>query len=120
MLVRGTPGPACPRRAAIRPALWANRARHRMPGGTPRPKFNHRKRHNAIRMETPMRTRRHVLASSAALAAAGLFAPARAQVLKKPVQIIVGFPAGGGTDVIARILAERLRGAYAGTVLVEN
>ena len=43
-----------------------------------------------------------------------------AQAIKKPVRIIVGFPAGGGTDVIARILAERLRGPYASTVLVEN
>jgi tripartite-type tricarboxylate transporter receptor subunit TctC len=73
-----------------------------------------------IRMETPMRTRRQILASSAALVALGVVAPVRAQVLKKPVQIIVGFPAGGGTDVIARILAERLRGPYAATVLVEN
>jgi tripartite-type tricarboxylate transporter receptor subunit TctC len=41
-------------------------------------------------------------------------------VIRKPVQIIVGFPAGGGTDVIARILADRLRGAYAANVIVEN
>src|SRR5262249_56632100 len=34
--------------------------------------------------------------------------------------VIVGFPAGGGTDVIARILADGLRGPYAPTVLVEN
>jgi len=34
--------------------------------------------------------------------------------------VIVGFPPGGGTDVIARILADRLRGPYATTVLVEN
>jgi tripartite-type tricarboxylate transporter receptor subunit TctC len=47
-------------------------------------------------------------------------APALAQTLKKPAHIIVGFPAGGGTDVIARILADRLRGSYAPTVLVEN
>jgi tripartite-type tricarboxylate transporter receptor subunit TctC len=33
---------------------------------------------------------------------------------------VVGFAAGGGTDIIARILADRLRGAYASTVLVEN
>src|SRR5262245_3758327 len=43
----------------------------------------------------PMLTRRRVLASSAALAAAGLAPAARAQVLKRPAQIIVGFPAGG-------------------------
>ena len=39
---------------------------------------------------------------------------------QEPVHVIVGFPAGGGTDMIARILAERLRGPYASTVLVEN
>ncbi len=45
---------------------------------------------------------------------------ARAQAVSKPVRIIVGFPAGGGTDMIARLLADRLRGPYASTVLVEN
>jgi tripartite-type tricarboxylate transporter receptor subunit TctC len=70
-----------------------------------------------------MLTRRRVLAASAAgfaCAGTGLLPRARAQTLKKPVHIIVGFPAGGGTDVIARILADRLRGPYASTVLVEN
>jgi tripartite-type tricarboxylate transporter receptor subunit TctC len=33
---------------------------------------------------------------------------------------VVGFPAGGATDVIARLLAERLRGRYAPAVIVEN
>ena len=47
-------------------------------------------------------------------------ARALAQAVKKPVHVIVGFPAGGGTDVTARVLAEALRGAYASTVLVEN
>jgi tripartite-type tricarboxylate transporter receptor subunit TctC len=69
-----------------------------------------------------------MLAASAAglmSAAAGILrcAPAQAQnnaALNKAVRIIVGFPAGGGTDIIARILAERLRGPYAPTVLVEN
>jgi len=36
------------------------------------------------------------------------------------LHIIVGFPAGGGTDVTARVLAESLRGPYAAAVLVEN
>jgi len=68
-----------------------------------------------------MLTRRHLLAASAAgLVAAGPSVRALAQAIKKPVHIIVGFPAGGGTDVIARILADRLRGPYASTVLVEN
>src|ERR1051326_149457 len=65
--------------------------------------------------------RRRLLAASATnLLAAGLARPALAQTVKKPVHVIVGFPAGGGTDVTARVLAEALRGAYASTVLVEN
>jgi len=64
-----------------------------------------------------MLNRRHLLSG----AAAALFAPrALAQAVKKPVHVIVGFPAGGGTDVTARVLAEALRGPYAPTVLVEN
>jgi tripartite-type tricarboxylate transporter receptor subunit TctC len=45
---------------------------------------------------------------------------AAAEPIAKPARIIVGFAAGGGTDVIARMLAERLRGIYAPSVLVEN
>jgi tripartite-type tricarboxylate transporter receptor subunit TctC len=70
-----------------------------------------------------MPTRRHVLAASAAgllCTGTNLVPRAFAQAISKPVRIIVGFPAGGGTDVIARLLAERLRGPYASTVLVEN
>jgi tripartite-type tricarboxylate transporter receptor subunit TctC len=70
-----------------------------------------------------MLTRRRALAASAAglaCAATGFLPRAFAQTIKKPVHVIVGFPAGGGTDVIARILADRLRGPYAATVLVEN
>ena len=71
-------------------------------------------------------TRRQALASAAGLlfAASGVArAGAQAQgnpAFNKPVRIIVGFPAGGGTDIIARILAERLRGTYASTVVIEN
>jgi tripartite-type tricarboxylate transporter receptor subunit TctC len=70
-----------------------------------------------------MLTRRHLLVASTAglLSPAASFAPrAFAQAIKKPAHVIVGFPAGGGTDVIARILADGLRGPYAPTVLVEN
>jgi tripartite-type tricarboxylate transporter receptor subunit TctC len=45
---------------------------------------------------------------------------AGAQVMSKPVRVIVPFPAGGGTDVLARIIAEKLRGTYAPSVIVEN
>src|SRR5262249_9159187 len=68
-----------------------------------------------------MQTRRNLLiVSTGALAAATGMVRARAEAIGKPVHIIVGFPAGGGTDVIARILAERLRGGYAPTLVVES
>ena len=70
-----------------------------------------------------MLTRRAILAASvtSAVAAAGAGGlRARAQTLKKTVHMVVGFPAGGATDLIARILADRLRGRYAASVIVEN
>jgi tripartite-type tricarboxylate transporter receptor subunit TctC len=38
----------------------------------------------------------------------------------RPVKIIVGFPAGGGTDTIARVLADRLGDALGQRFVVEN
>jgi len=38
----------------------------------------------------------------------------------KTIRILVGFPAGGGTDAIARILAEKLKDELGATVIVEN
>lgn len=38
----------------------------------------------------------------------------------KPVRVIVGFPAGGGSDLIARVFAQKLSGALGQTVVVEN
>lgn len=40
--------------------------------------------------------------------------------LNRPARILAGFPAGGTLDFTARLLAERLRGAWAPQVLVEN
>lgn len=57
------------------------------------------------------------LLSAAALGGAWL--PARAQG-EAPIHILVGFPAGGGSDVIARLLAERLQAELGRTVVVEN
>lgn len=37
-----------------------------------------------------------------------------------PVKIIVGFPPGGGTDAIARLLAQKLAALWNTTVVVEN
>jgi tripartite-type tricarboxylate transporter receptor subunit TctC len=48
---------------------------------------------------------------------------ARAQQNDYPsrtVRIVIGFGAGGGTDTVARIFAQKLQDAIGGTILVEN
>ena len=47
-------------------------------------------------------------------------APAQAQLPSGTARILVGFPAGGGTDVIARLLADRLKDEMGLSVIVEN
>ena len=58
----------------------------------------------------------------ALVVAAALIAPqALAQAYPaKPVRMIVGFPPGGGTDILARIVAQKLSDAWAQPVVVEN
>jgi tripartite-type tricarboxylate transporter receptor subunit TctC len=67
-------------------------------------------------------TRRHALLAAAALASAWPAAQAQAQTAfpDKPLRIMVGASAGGGTDILARLLAERLGPALKQTVVVEN
>jgi tripartite-type tricarboxylate transporter receptor subunit TctC len=62
-------------------------------------------------------TRRHLVAAAAA-ATLGLPAIARAQ--GRTLRILVGFPPGGGTDAIARLLGEALKAELGATVVVEN
>jgi tripartite-type tricarboxylate transporter receptor subunit TctC len=46
---------------------------------------------------------------------------ARAQTFpSRPITLIVPFAAGGPTDVLARILAEHMRGTLGQTVVIEN
>ena len=55
-----------------------------------------------------------------ALLAAALATPAATWAQPRTLRILVGFPAGGGTDAIARVLAERLKDELGGAVIVEN
>src|SRR2546430_7257452 len=61
--------------------------------------------------------KRIAVAALLAAAQAGAFAqtfPAR------PVRIVVAFPAGGGTDIVARLLAPRLTDIWGQQVIVDN
>jgi tripartite-type tricarboxylate transporter receptor subunit TctC len=59
------------------------------------------------------------LRTTAALGASLALCSAFAQSAK-PIRIMVGFPAGGGSDAIARLLAAKLRTPLGTEVLVEN
>jgi len=69
-----------------------------------------------------MLNRRQALgAAVGAFAADGILAGrAKAETLDKVVHIIVGFPPGGGTDIVARVLAQAIQGSYASSIIVEN
>ena len=55
------------------------------------------------------------------LAACALTSAAAAETFPtKPIRIMVGFPAGGPSDVPARLIAEKLRVALGQPVIVEN
>ena len=60
-------------------------------------------------------SRRHLLGGATAVGFAG---SALAQT--KPIRILVGFAAGGGNDVIARLVAQKMGEGASGQVLVDN
>jgi len=72
-------------------------------------------------MRRPLPNRRSVLAS---IAAAGVFAAVGARAQSNwpdhPVRIIVPYPAGGSTDVLSRILAERMKEIFGQPFVIEN
>ncbi|MDD3786998.1 MAG: tripartite tricarboxylate transporter substrate-binding protein [Hydrogenophaga sp.] len=55
-----------------------------------------------------------------AAAVSGLGLAHAQQRMLDQLKIMVGFPPGGGTDTVARKVADGLRGVYAQTVVVEN
>jgi tripartite-type tricarboxylate transporter receptor subunit TctC len=69
-----------------------------------------------------MMSRRHLLTASAAglaVGATGIVPRGFAQPGGRPARILVGFPAGGAVDFVARLLANEIRD-YSSAVLVEN
>ena len=67
-----------------------------------------------------MTQRRHFLQSGAAIAAATLGLPAQAAWPDQPLKIIVPFPPGGTSDVIARLISKPLGDLLSANVIVEN
>jgi tripartite-type tricarboxylate transporter receptor subunit TctC len=70
-------------------------------------------------MKLPRRRFLHFAAGAAASRALSRVAMAQAYPTR-PVHIIVPFPAGGATDVIARVVAEPMRKSLGQPILVEN
>src|SRR5262245_65644469 len=70
-------------------------------------------------MKLPRRRFLHLAAGAAALPAMPHIT--RAQVYPtRPVRLLVGFPPGGATDVVARIMGQRLSEGLGQPIVVEN
>src|SRR5215510_14759048 len=97
--------------------------RWRFGSGRSRPLSRGHSVHRRIARETAMKLpRRDFLRLAAAAAAVPAAAvPASAQGYPtRPVRLILGFPAGGSTDLVARIMAAWLTERLGQSVVVEN
>ena len=70
-------------------------------------------------MKLPRRQFLHLAAGAGALLAASRIAKAQAYP-SRPITIVVPFAAGGGTDIVGRILADQMRASLGQTVVIEN
>jgi tripartite-type tricarboxylate transporter receptor subunit TctC len=61
-----------------------------------------------------------LLAGAAALAAGVPFAKAQSNFASQPIHILVGYAAGGGVDIVARLLQEPMKAALGQPIIIEN
>src|SRR5882672_7181111 len=75
-----------------------------------------------IRSRLLQRTKWHLFAAAVAGLAAIMSAAASAQAPypERPIRIVVGFAAGGPTDIIARVVGAKIGGILGQQVYVEN
>jgi tripartite-type tricarboxylate transporter receptor subunit TctC len=71
-------------------------------------------------MKFPRRAFMHLAAGAAALPAVPHGAWAQAYPSRQPVRIVVGFPAGGATDIMARLMGDWLTERLGQQFLIEN
>jgi tripartite-type tricarboxylate transporter receptor subunit TctC len=72
---------------------------------------------------TTSTTRRVLLACALGLIGAGVLQPAMAQpgdYPNKPIRLVVPFPPGGGVDILARVIGQRLQEQLGQSIVVEN
>lgn len=67
-----------------------------------------------------MINRRHLLGSALAVPMLPRVARAQAWAPQRAIRFVVPFPAGGATDVVARVMAERMQERFGQPVVVEN
>ncbi len=73
-----------------------------------------------ITQEVPVKTRLSIASTIIAMAFA-LIGTAFAQPYpSKPIKLVVPYPPGGSTDILARLLAERMSANFGQNILVEK
>src|SRR5262245_2120673 len=83
-----------------------------LPGGSPGPSPRGPGRQSML-------TRRDVV-TAVGLALVARAAGAQGGYPDRPIRILVGYPAGGGVDMVARLLGEPIKAALGQSVIVEN